>query len=309
VRNLYKALGLASSNVDEAGLRASIERCPSADVARRARAVLLDPARRRHYDTALVQLQRIAHLRANLGLDSTAAWTRSVPVDELRVRPEGRPSRYESLKSRLAVANGDVQRARTEGNQGRQGDGSGWVGLIMIVVALGALALSNCYKSLSRGSVPSSSTRTADPIRIGRRPEPAVEPAFTVPALIMPQTGPLVSRASSLAPLEIRTRDSTHAYYVKLVPAAGGDAVAEYFIKPGERLDALAPLGSYELRYAAGQTWYGSTHLFGPSTVCSRAESIFDFRQTSDGYTGYTVELFLQVNGNLRTSRLAIEDF
>lgn len=112
-----------------------------------------------------------------------------------------------------------------------------------------------------------------------------------------------------MAPLKITTRDSSYAYYVKLVPVGGGKMLAEYFIRPGERLDALAPLGSYELRYAAGQVWYGTTHLFGPDTACSRADSTFDFRETREGYSGYTVELFLQVNGNLRTQRLAREEF
>lgn len=91
---------------------------------------------------------------------------------------------------------------------------------------------------------------------------------------------------------------------------AGQQCRARRVLHPArERLDALAPLGTYELRYAAGQTWYGTTHLFGPETSCSRADSQFEFRETPDGYSGYTVELFLQVNGNLRTRTLAREDF
>ena len=289
MRNLYKALGLASMKVDEAELRASIERCSNAEVARRARAVLLDPARRRHYDATLLQLQYIARLRANLGLASSPTWTRSVPAGEFDMQPDGNPSRFESLKTRLAVVGRAVQSAQA---QKERGAGCGcWLAIALLVAIV-----------LLRDSCQSSSTGTSGST-------PATAPAFTAPALVMPRTGQLWGASTPVAPLKITPRDSTHAYYVKLVPAAGGVAVAEYFIRPGERLDALAPLGSYELRYAAGQTWYGTTHLFGPDTACSRADSQFDFRETGEGYTGYTVELFLQVNGNLRTERLSRDEF
>lgn len=287
MRNLYKALGLASHEVDEAELRASIERCPNAELARRARAVLLDPARRRFYDATLTQLQHIARLRANLGVASSPTWTRSVPEGEFDLRPDGNPSRFESLKSRLAVVGQVAQAGKQRGN-----GGCGCVLLVGLVILISIL-WDSCQASSRRTATSSSAT----------------DRAFTAPALVLPRTGQLWGRDTPVAPLEITTRDSTYAYYVKLVSPGSNVALAEYFIRPGERLDALAPLGTYELRYAAGQTWYGTTHLFGPETSCSRADSQFEFRETPDGYSGYTVELFLQVNGNLRTRTLAREDF
>lgn len=305
MRNLYKALGLASMKVDEAELRASIERCPNAELARRARAVLLDPARRRHYDATLLQLQYIARLRANLGLASSPTWTRSVPAGEFDMQPDGNPSRFESLKTRLAVVGRAVQSAQA---QKERGSGlCGCIFLVALVIMISAI-WDSCQKSARRSAQKAAAINSA-PVRVQRPASDAPRPVFLEPIVTMPRTGQMSGGATSLAPLKITPRDSTHAYYVKLVPAAGGVAVAEYFIRPGERLDALAPLGSYELRYAAGQTWYGTTHLFGPDTACSRADSRFDFRETSEGYTGYTVELFLQVNGNLRTERLSREDF
>ena len=303
MRNLYKALGLASPKVEEAELRASIERCPNAELARRARAVLLDPARRRHYDATLHQLQHIARLRANLGLASSPTWTRSVPAGEFDVQPDGNPSRFESLKSRLAVVGRAVQAAQAQKRQGMSFCGCMfWLAVLILI----ASAWDSCQKP-SRGSATTSSASSSARARGERRS--TTQPAFSESALVLPRTGQLWGKDTPLAPLKVTTRDATYAYYVKLVPVGGREAVAEYFIRPGERLDALAPLGSYELRYAAGQVWYGTTHLFGPDTACSRAESTFDFRELSDGYSGYTVELFLQVNGNLRTERLAPEDF
>lgn len=125
----------------------------------------------------------------------------------------------------------------------------------------------------------------------------------------MPLSGQTSGRASSVAPLDITPKDTSHAYYVKLVRPNTRTPVAEYFIRPGQRLEAEAPLGSYELRYAAGTTWYGEEHLFGPETSYSEALSILDFRETPTGYTGYTIELFLRLNGNLRTRSLDPEEF
>ena len=81
------------------------------------------------------------------------------------------------------------------------------------------------------------------------------------------------------------------------------------FIRGGERLETLLPLGSYELRYAAGKTWYGTEHLFGPDTAYSRADERLDFRESPTGYSGYTIELFLQIDGNLETKSIRPEDF
>jgi hypothetical protein len=83
------------------------------------------------------------------------------------------------------------------------------------------------------------------------------------------------------------------------------------FIRDGKTLEILVPVGSYELRYCAGSTWYGPVHRFGPhpDTLCSRAEERFDFARTPDGYNGYTVELILQLHGNLQTKAIPFDRF
>jgi hypothetical protein len=69
------------------------------------------------------------------------------------------------------------------------------------------------------------------------------------------------------------------------------------------------PLGSYEMRYAAGEVWYGEDALFGPSTAYSRADAAFDFVRGATQYEGYTVELTLQYNGNLRVQDISPSEF
>ena len=98
-------------------------------------------------------------------------------------------------------------------------------------------------------------------------------------------------------------------YYVKLVdPETKSDRFGIY-VHGGHSLDVDVPLGQYEVHYAAGETWYGISRRFGQDTVYFRADRLFNFTATSDGYSGYTIELILQPNGNLTSTQIPAADF
>ena len=48
---------------------------------------------------------------------------------------------------------------------------------------------------------------------------------------------------------------------------------------------------------------------FGPDTAFFEAKDTFNFRRTSNGYRGYTVELIMQQHGNLEVEPIRPEDF
>lgn len=143
------------------------------------------------------------------------------------------------------------------------------------------------------------------------RPTPAVQaqPAFAADPVYF-ETGEIryAGFAERLAPLEIVTRAGTN-YFVKLVDANTGVAVEFMLIRGGDRLEVLMPLGTYELRYATGETWYGEELLFGPATRYSRADAPFQFRNNGYQYEGYTVELYLQAGGNLDLDSISASQF
>lgn len=130
--------------------------------------------------------------------------------------------------------------------------------------------------------------------------------AFTQPAQPLPMHGTGTKMMSyGEAPLEIKTsNDGTH-HVVRIMQLPQRTLAGEYFVRSGMPLSIEVPLGTYELRYASGRTWYGWDHLFGPQTRYSKADTPFTF--TNDGYqvSGYTVELIMQSGGNLSTSGLA----
>lgn len=110
------------------------------------------------------------------------------------------------------------------------------------------------------------------------------------------------------APLEIRT-PAGEDYFVRLVPLTSKTPVMEAYIRGGSSLRVNVPLGTYTLKYATGDTWHGPALLFGKGTLYSKADADLDFRETREGYSGYTVELIKQRHGNLHTSSLSARDF
>jgi peptidoglycan hydrolase-like protein with peptidoglycan-binding domain/predicted RNA-binding Zn-ribbon protein involved in translation (DUF1610 family) len=127
---------------------------------------------------------------------------------------------------------------------------------------------------------------------------------------VLPFTGRIEGYYSSgVAPLEIRTKNMGDHYYVKLVETPGRETAFRGFVRAGETLETKVPLGSYYLRYATGEAWYGEKYLFGPDTVCSEADKVLRFYKQGVYVYGHTVELFLQRQGNLGSRRISSFDF
>ena len=79
--------------------------------------------------------------------------------------------------------------------------------------------------------------------------------------------------------------DSVH-YFVTLADWETGAPVQTIFVRSGQTVSVDVPLGSYELRYAAGETWLGEDKLFGEATVYSKADKRFDFVRQGNQITG-----------------------
>lgn len=126
----------------------------------------------------------------------------------------------------------------------------------------------------------------------------------------MPINGAVRTHTNSrrLAPLEIRASSDSH-YLVKLVDNYNKTPVMTIFVRAGQTAKVDVPAGTFELRYAAGNTWYGYTHLFGPNTGYSKADTAFTFRNTGYGVSGYTVTLYKVPHGNLSTSGIRASEF
>lgn len=108
------------------------------------------------------------------------------------------------------------------------------------------------------------------------------------------------------APFEIRTSPGED-YYVKLVDLSDVSRYLTIFVHGGQTLEVEVPLGTYEMRYASGETWRGLEHLFGPGGMTSynASDDTFNFNISGGYVNGYTVELIRQVGGNMDTYEIS----
>jgi hypothetical protein len=175
------------------------------------------------------------------------------------------------------------------------------VAALVTVLALAWLA-ADVMEFASGPAAPQPGRAVSQPAR----PAPPPVAAFKQPALTLPDGGTIRrhTRSAGLSPLEIITRSGAH-YLVALYSVESNMRVVDVFIRGGTRLEVDVPTGTYVLKYAAGSTWYGYEHNFGPEASYNRADSLFTFARGS----GYTVTLYRVIGGNLGISGVAADDF
>ena len=129
-------------------------------------------------------------------------------------------------------------------------------------------------------------------------------------ALSRPATGSMVRSPSDdgLAPLTVIT-EAGKDYLIALTPVYSNEAEMMFYVRGGIQTEVDVPLGDYYLFYATGTDWYGEDDLFGPDTQRYKCDDIFPFEEDDDGYTGWTVELYLQTNGNLDSFPVTEDSF
>ena len=120
---------------------------------------------------------------------------------------------------------------------------------------------------------------------------------------LMPKTitnGHIVEYPSDemLAPLGIYA-DSSSNFYIRLRSLDNSSNDMGFLVKRGDMAEVSVPLGEYEIYYATGESWYGPDYLFGEETRRYQCEGTFDFYDDGEYYQGWTLELYLQDNGNM----------
>jgi len=111
----------------------------------------------------------------------------------------------------------------------------------------------------------------------------------------LPETGILKKRFyRGMAPLKIKTRNEGRHFFIKLIEQPEQKEVLTTFIRSGDMLKLHIPLGVYTLKYAVGNTWYGSRWLFGNETVFNSIEEDIEFAFQDNEISGYSIELYIE---------------
>ncbi|MGH6816062.1 MAG: hypothetical protein ACREC6_10175 [Hyphomicrobiaceae bacterium] len=119
----------------------------------------------------------------------------------------------------------------------------------------------------------------------------------------------IFTKESRIAPFQVTTPAGSENYFLKLVKGPGGAAVLTFYVRGGQTFDLKVPLGTYRLKYASGETWYGFDNLFGENTAYSEAETTLHFTREGNTLKGHRIVPIKQVGGNLPTKRIPKKDF
>ena len=189
-----------------------------------------------------------------------------------------------------------TQPPKANASQGSQQGHSGWVWVLVIVGVIWwllSLDLSTPTRSTSLNT-PSSTAKSR----------------LLYPEVAMPMSGgtQMFSQQARIAPFEIKTSYGAN-YLVKLVEVNTGRAAMTIFVKGGDTVSTEVPMGTYEVKYASGDKWYGPEYLFGMDTSYSKADTKLSFEDRGGQISGYTITLYRVTNGNMRTKSITPEQF
>ncbi|MEW6750814.1 MAG: DnaJ domain-containing protein [Candidatus Latescibacterota bacterium] len=178
---------------------------------------------------------------------------------------------------------------------------------VLCLVGLAVAVLVNSRSQETRWVRHDAPERQVETQRSRSRPDPG---PTSHPQQPLPANGPVrvFTARERQAPFEIRAAQGSH-YLVKLVDARSNAPAMTVFVRSGATADVEVPLGTCEVRYAAGQMWYGDQYLFGPDTGYSKADRLFTFEVMGDQVTGFTITLYRVPTGNLPTSMIEPADF
>jgi hypothetical protein len=142
------------------------------------------------------------------------------------------------------------------------------------------------------------------------QPAPSRVASPSYPEQALPYSGAVRTWAAGerVAPFEIKAAQGSN-YLLKLVDAYSYAPVMTVFVRSGTTVEVEVPLGTYQVRYASGETWYGYEYLFGPETSYSKADKTFTFEVIGNQVSGFTITLYKVAHGNLHTSAIRPTDF
>lgn len=109
-------------------------------------------------------------------------------------------------------------------------------------------------------------------------------------------------------PLKIKNSPDANTL-MKLIRINDGAEVMSIFIRAGQTIEVAVPVGNYRAKLASGQTWYGESVRFGPTTSYSYLDKVLNFAIEGNRLMGNEIELTRIRNGNLKQLPLTATEF
>lgn len=121
------------------------------------------------------------------------------------------------------------------------------------------------------------------------------------------------SSIKDCCPAETSLKNS-NSYFIKVVDWKSNQTIATAFVRSGEKAILNLPPGTYKLRYATGEKWYGEQYYFGSKTQYGEMTNAvtllpLQFKFNNDG-NGWDLGLYrCNSLSNVSTKELNSKDF
>ncbi len=110
-----------------------------------------------------------------------------------------------------------------------------------------------------------------------------------------------------VARLKLNTVSGSN-YFIKIAMAGSKKKLAIFYLEGGRPFETKLPLGTYEIFYATGRTWYGNKAKFGPQMNVAKFDSPMTFRSEGNYVVGMEIQFEKVMNGNLHSTGASPED-
>lgn len=161
------------------------------------------------------------------------------------------------------------------------------IGLVALTMCFATFLLLGCSGGSSKSSSSSSASSSA-----------SSSTSSSAKAQSQPANGTILDGSSNgNAGVEVHA-SSDASVYVK-VKTTSGSTVVGFYVRAGSTASVDVPTGTYNIQFASGKTWYGTSGVFGSGTSYGQDPSVtLDY--------GDVIEYTLQPvsNGNFAMSSL-----
>lgn len=100
-----------------------------------------------------------------------------------------------------------------------------------------------------------------------------------------------------------------NAYLIKVIDSVTKETIYEIFMQPDNKVTIPLMLGEYELYLASGKKWVNEIEHFGVNTIYSRLDKKFIIDMDGDQISGWTIQLQVRKDGNLKSEKMNKEDW
>lgn len=112
----------------------------------------------------------------------------------------------------------------------------------------------------------------------------------------------------NLPPLKVKASRGAN-FFIHVNDASSDRTVLWLFVRSGDEVAVRLVPGTYRIKFASGENWYGEKIRFGPSTAYSMIKEPMTFTVTGRQLLGHEIILDLVPHGNLRREPISATEF